>query len=110
MKLFNGLAISQPQHLNRGLEHLRSYSNQSDLDMWAGALMIFRSRAFISIVKILPPEEEANIEAQAWVQATMAVLYSGLEPAIECPSQLSWASWEGIVSEPCVLSIIAHGY
>lgn len=55
VKLFNGLAISQPQHLNRGLEHLRSYSNQSDLDMWAGALMIFRSRAFISIVKILSP-------------------------------------------------------
>ncbi len=76
-----------------------------------------QGRAFVPKGGILPhiprgnlsPGGETNREVHGGMQAETD-LHRDQGPAVNCSSQLLQASWEKIVSDPWVLSTLAHGY
>ena len=58
----------------------------------------------------VPGVEGVNTEAEVGVRAAVVVPHSIPGAPVDCPSQLSRTSWEGIVPDPWVIATVARGY
>ena len=58
----------------------------------------------------VPGVEGVNTEAQVGARAAVVVPHSIPGAPVDCPSQLSRTSWEGIVPDPWVVATVARGY
>lgn len=75
-------------------------------------LLVYGTSTFVHLT--ISPESPAQGEesngAEAEVQAAAVVLHRGLGSPIDCPSQLSWTSWKGILPDLWVMAMVIHGF